>query len=97
MKKFIINGNNFNNLEGFYCEIDRILTNNIEWKTGHNYDAFNDILRGGFGVFKNETILIKWKNYKKSKNDLGNETILKIIEIILDFNNSGHKCRLELY
>ena len=97
MKEFIIDGNNFNDLEGFYCEIDKLLTKNLNFKTGHNFAAFNDLLRGGFGVFDEGPILIKWNNYKKSKADLGNETILTLIEIILDFNNSGHECILELY
>ena len=97
MKEFIIDGKNFNDLEGFYCEIDKLLTKNLTYKTGHNFSAFNDILRGGFGAFEEGPILIKWKNYEKSKADLGNETILTLIEIILDFNNSGHECVLELY
>ena len=97
MKEFIIDGNNFNDLEGFYCEIDKLLTKNLNFKTGHNFAAFNDLLRGGFGVFDEGPILIKWKNYEKSKADLVNETILTLIEIILDFNNSGHECILELY
>ena len=96
MKEFILDGNNFDNLEGFYDEIDKLFTKDLKWKTGHNYDAFNDLLHGGFGVFDEGPILIKWLNYKKSKKDLGNEVILTLIEIILDFN-SGHKCRLELY
>ena len=96
MKEFILDGNNFDNLEGFYEEIDKLFTKDLKWKTGHNYDAFNDLLRGGFGVFDEGPILIKWLNYKKSKKDLGNEVILTLIEIILDFN-SDHKCRLELY
>lgn len=97
MKEFIIDGNNFNDLDGFYCEIDKVLTKDLNFNTGHNLDAFNDILRGGFGVFDEEPIILKWKNYKESKEKLGNEIILKIIEIILDFNNSGHDCKLELY
>ena len=97
MKEFIIDGNNFNDLDGFYCEIDKVLTKDLNFNTGHNLDAFNDILRGGFGVFEEEPIILKWKNYKESKEKLGNEIILKIIEIILDFNNSGHDCKLELY
>ena len=51
----------------------------MEWKTGHNLDALNDLLRGGFGVFDDEPIKIKWINYEKSKNDLGNEMMLQIM------------------
>lgn len=97
MKEFILDGNNFYDMEGFYNEIDKLFTKDLKWKTGHNLDAFNDLLRGGFWVHDDEPILIKWFNYNKSKSDLGNEMILRIIEIILDFNNSGHECKLELY
>lgn len=44
MKTFIIDGNNFSDLEGFYDEIDKILTKDLEWKTGYNLDAYNDFL-----------------------------------------------------
>jgi RNAse (barnase) inhibitor barstar len=42
-----INGDNFSDIETFYDEIDRILTIDLDWKTGHNLNAFNDLLRGG--------------------------------------------------
>ena len=45
MKEFVVNGNNFDNLEGFYCEIDRLLTKNLSFETGHNYESFNDLLK----------------------------------------------------
>lgn len=98
MKEFVINGNNFNDMDSFYCEIDKIFTKDINFKTGHNLNAFNDLLRGGFGMHDyEEAILIKWINYEKSKKDLGIENILLILEIILDCNNTGHNCKLELY
>ncbi|MEZ3434875.1 MAG: barstar family protein [Lachnospiraceae bacterium] len=97
MKTFTIDGNNFSDLEGFYDEIDKILTKDLEWKTGHNLDAYNDLLRGGFGVHDEEPIVLKWLNYKKSKRELGDKLILSILEITLDCNNSGHDCKLELY
>lgn len=97
MKTFTIDGNNFSDLEGFYDEIDKILTKDLEWKTGHNLDAYNDLLRGGFEVHDEEPIVLKWLNYEKSKRELGDKLILSILEITLDCNNSGHDCKLELY
>ena len=98
MKIFTIDGNNFSDLEGFYNEIDKILTKDLNWKTGHNLDAYNDLLRGGFGVHEyEEPIVLRWINYKKSKRELGDDLILTILEITLDFNNSGHDCKPELY
>jgi RNAse (barnase) inhibitor barstar len=78
----IINGSNFSDLESFYDEIDRALTKDLDWDTGHNLDAFNDLLRGGFGVYEyEEPIKIIWKNISKSKSDLGLEETKKWYEL----------------
>ncbi len=98
IKIFEIDGNNFSDKEGFYCEIDRILTINLTWKTGHNLDAYNDLLRGGFGAHEyGEPIVLRWLNFNKSKQELGMAFVLDVLEITLDCNNSGHDCKLELY
>ena len=98
MKVLTINGDNFSDLDGFYDEIDRILTKDLDGKTGHNLNAYNDLLRGGFGVHEyEEPIVLKWLNYKKSKYELGADLILSILEITLNCNNTGHDCKLELY
>lgn len=97
MKTFILDGNNFSDMEGFYDEIDRLLTKDLKWQTGHNLDAFNDLLRGGFGVHEyEEPITIRWVNYAKSKKDLGDETVLILLEIMLDCKQSGHDVKVEL-
>ena len=98
MKVFILDGNKFSNIEGFYNEIDNLLTKDIDFKTGHNLNALNDLLRGGFNVHElNEPITIKWINYNKSKKDLGDKTILKILEIMLDCDETNHDVKIELY
>lgn len=98
IKTFILDGNNFSDKEGFFNEIDKLLTKNLTWKTGHNLDAYNDLLRGGFGVHEfGEPIIIKWINFSKSKKELDSDFIQKVIEITLDFDNSNHDCKLELY
>lgn len=69
---FIIDGSRFDDLEGFYCEVDRVFTKDIPFETGHNLDAFNDILRGGFGTHeRGEPITIRWISFSKSRKDLG--------------------------
>ncbi|WP_208025543.1 barstar family protein [Niastella caeni] len=70
-KTLVIDGNNFTTLEEFYTEVDKVLTKNLNWNTGHNLDAFNDLLRGGFGVHEyNEPVKLIWENSNKSKVDL---------------------------
>lgn len=95
---FTIDGNDFSDLEGFFCIIDSLLTKNLPYQTGHNLNAFNDLLCGGFGAHEyGEPITLRWRNYKKSKRDLGPDLFHDIVEIILNCNNSDHNCKLELY
>ena len=97
MKTFILDGNNFSDMEGFYSEIDKLLTKNLERQTGHNLNAFNDLLRGGFNVHEyNEPITIRWINYGKSKKDLGDEMVLILLEIMLNCGDSDHDVKVEL-
>lgn len=87
MKEFILDGNNFNDIDGFYNEIDRLLTKDLTWKTGHNLDAFNDLLRGGFSVF-DETVKSVCEKMNK----------LNIKNLVLYHTEETHKeNRKELY
>jgi RNAse (barnase) inhibitor barstar len=89
-KTIIINGDNFSDTEGFHNEIDNVLTSELDWKTGHNLNAFNDLLRGGFCVHEyEEPIQLVWTNSNKSKTELtdlwDNKTLYQsIVEIIKD-------------
>ena len=97
MKTFILDGNNFTDMEGFYNEINKLLTKNLHWKTGHNLNAFNDLLRGGFGVHEyNEPITIRWINFNKSKEALGDKMVLILLEIMLDCDDSDHDVKVEI-
>ncbi|MEO8403261.1 MAG: barstar family protein [Chitinophagaceae bacterium] len=86
-----INGNNFSNLEEFFNEVDNVLTKDLDWKTGHNFSAFNDLLCGGFGVHEyDESIKLVWQNSEKSKQDLNEmhegQTIYEtLVEILVDY------------
>jgi RNAse (barnase) inhibitor barstar len=84
MKKIIIDGNNFSSLGQFYDEVETKLTKGLDWKIGRNLDAYNDVLRGGFGVHEEgEKIKITWKNSAKSKIDLGQDETINYLEGIL--------------
>ena len=84
----IINGNNFSDLESFFDEIDRVLTKDLDWQTGHNLNAFNDLLRGGFGVYEyEESVKIVWTDFYNSKDKLGDELIDTLLEIIAEHDH----------
>jgi RNAse (barnase) inhibitor barstar len=71
-----IDGNEFSTLEQFYEVIDRVLVPGASW--GHNLDAFNDILRGGFGT-PNGGFILRWKNADVSRERLGyGETVRQL-------------------
>lgn len=79
-KMTVINGSHFSNLEGFYEEVSKVLTKDINWKVG-TLDGFNDILYGGFGIFENyDEIEIIWEESQKSKEDLGFEATKEFYE-----------------
>lgn len=78
-----IDGANFSNLLEFYDEIERTMTKDLNWRIGRNLDAFNDVLRGGFGVFEDESINLIWKNAEKSKIDLGYDETTKYYKRML--------------
>lgn len=75
-QEFILNGNNFNDLKGFYIEIYKLMTLYENWEPSHNLDALNDMLYSGFGE---EAILI-WKKSEKSKIDLGTEATINFYQ-----------------
>ncbi|HSX05369.1 MAG TPA: barstar family protein [Candidatus Saccharimonadales bacterium] len=73
MLTITINGNSFDNLDTFYDEVQQQLCPDFK-SFGRNLDAFNDVLRGGFGLFEyNEPIKLIWANSDKSRKDLGYE------------------------
>ncbi len=73
MNKVIrIDGNTFDDIDGFYEEAYRVLTSGLDWPVAHNLDALNDVLYGGFGVFgPREPVVLQWTNFSKSRKDLG--------------------------
>jgi RNAse (barnase) inhibitor barstar len=72
-----IDGRDFSTLQEFYSIISRVLIPGAEW--GHNLDAFNDILRGGFGTPEGGFI-IRWKNAALSRDRLGHAETVRQLE-----------------
>jgi hypothetical protein len=66
--EYEIDGLDFGTLEGFYDIISRALIPGAWW--GRNLDAFNDILRGGFGTPEGGFVL-RWKISAVSRDRLG--------------------------
>ena len=73
-----IDGSRFSTLEGFYEEITRVLiTPGQFW--GHNLDAFNDILQGGFGT-PDGGFVLRWVNSDLSRQRLAYPETVRQLE-----------------
>ncbi|MDR3288008.1 MAG: barstar family protein [Peptococcaceae bacterium] len=96
VKTIIIDGNAFYDLDGFYDEIERKFTQGLNWHIGRNLNAFNDILRGGFGVHEySEPIRVVWTNAAKSRTDFGYETTAKYYRDIIKICHSTNVEHIE--
>ena len=72
-----IDGAQFATLDEFYEEVSRKLIPGAEW--GRNLDAFNDILRGGFGTPVDGFVLI-WRSSALSRERLGYPETIRQLE-----------------
>lgn len=91
MLTITIQENNFSNLTEFYDEIERKMTSGLDWNIGRNLNAFNDLLREGFGVHDcDENYKLIWENSQKSKSEL------KEFPAIIEMINENEYAKLEL-
>jgi RNAse (barnase) inhibitor barstar len=75
-----IDGADFSTLEEFYDTISIKVIPGADW--GRNLDAFNDILRGGFGT-PDGGFILRWKNSQMSRERLGYPETVRQLELRL--------------
>lgn len=92
-KIYEIDGNNFSTLEEFAREFTDKLQLETYWSG--NLDAFNDILRGGFGTPEEGFILV-WKNSSLSKYRLGYDEAIRQLEKRLERCHPTNKSLVQL-
>lgn len=88
MTRYEIDGRRFSTLEGFFDEIGRVLIPDADW--GRNLDAFNDILRGGFGT-PEEGFELVWLHHEVSRERLGQLETLRQLEGMLARCHSSNR------
>ena len=80
--EYVLDGKRFDNLEEFYAEVGRVLVSGKLWD--ENFDALNDLLRGGFGLIPDEFRLI-WRHAERSRERLGyTETVRQLTSQLRD-------------
>ena len=79
--RYEIDGSRFTTLEEFFDEVSRAMIPRHQW--AHNLDAFNDVLRGGFGTPPGGFTIV-WKNHALSKERLAWEETVRQLELRLN-------------
>lgn len=84
---FEIDGAGISSLEDFYDEVSTNVIPGAHW--GRNLDAFNDILRGGFGTPDEGGFVLRWTNSRRSKEALGPTLFDDLVRIIRKHGAGG--------
>ena len=88
---YTIEGTRFATLEGFFAEVGHVLIPGATW--GHNLDAFDDILRGGFGTPR-EGFTLLWRDAARSRRLLGYPETIRQLERRLARCHPGNRERV---
>lgn len=89
-----IDGRRFSTLEGFFTEVSLYIIPGFSW--GHNLNAFNDILRGGFGTPAGG-FTIRWLHHRRSMECLGYSGTIRYVESALEDCDPQDLSRLMKY
>lgn len=81
-----IEGRRTRTLNSFLKEISRAVIPGKTW--GQNLDAFNDILRGGFGT-PDEGFILRWVRSDRAREHLGDRLFDTIVEIVREHGPGG--------
>jgi hypothetical protein len=81
----VIDGDTFDDLDGFAHQFSSYLSDHV-WHG--NLDAFNDILRGGFGTPEGGFVL-RWLSSDRSRRMLGSVLFETLVEIIRTHGPGG--------
>lgn len=82
-----IDGSRFSTLEEFAEHFSAVVLKDYAWRG--NLDAFNDILRGGFGT-PAEGFVIQWENSALSQERLGYTETIKWLEERIKHCHTSH-------
>ncbi len=72
-----IDGLSFDSLAGFFDAFGSAVLGSTDY--GRNLDAFNDVLRGGFGS-PDGGFILRWKHSEVSRNRLGYDQTVRFLE-----------------
>lgn len=69
-----IDGARFDDIKGFYAEVNRVFMTNEDWRLGESLDALDDLFYGGYGALQGaDSVRLQWRCMDKSAADLGHD------------------------
>jgi len=80
MREYVIDGSQTVSLEAFFDQFSTVVVSG-HW--GRNLNAFNDVLRGGFGT-PDEGFILRWVDSGTSRKLLGYTETVKLLESRLE-------------
>jgi RNAse (barnase) inhibitor barstar len=80
-REIVIDGKRTKSLETFFDEFSRAALDGTSW--GRNLDAFNDVLRGGFGTPEGGFTL-RWQNSAASRDSLDYPETVRQLQLRLE-------------
>lgn len=80
-KEYVLDGTKITSLETFFDQVSESVIPGSFW--GRNLNAFNDILRGGFGT-PEDGFVIRWSHSEISRENLGYPETIERLEKILE-------------
>ncbi|KAF1015827.1 MAG: hypothetical protein GAK31_01306 [Stenotrophomonas maltophilia] len=67
-----LDGTRFDDIAGFYAEINRVFMAGEDWQLGPSLDALDDLLYGGYGAAKDaQAVQLLWRGFEGSREALG--------------------------
>lgn len=91
LKEYVLDGSKVTSLEAFFDEVSATLVPGAYW--GRNLDAFNDILRGGFGT-PDEGFVLRWTHSDVSRACLGYAETVRQLEKRLERCHPSNRDRI---
>lgn len=89
-RRYVLDGDAFATLEESAKHFSHVVLHEYRWSG--NLDAFNDLLRGGFGTPDDGFVLV-WQNHQKSRRDLGHvETARRLERLLSSCHPSNRAC-----
>lgn len=88
---FEIDGATFRDVDGFYRAFSQ--ATGMGGFTIANFDAFDDVLRGGYGRITERGFTLCWKNSDVSRKRLGQDAYWQLVNILQNHGRNGKRAR----